>query len=271
MLIAAYLLSVSGMIVLPIVLAFYLTRKFKLSWKLVLAGALTFIASQVLHLPLVYGLTALFKNGALPAVPQAWTLLFNAILLGLLAGIFEETARWILYKFILKNVSTWNEGLLVGVGHGGIEAVFIGFAALASVAGMIAMRNADLSAMGIPADQVELAKQQVAQFWSMPVYMAFLGLVERVFALCLHLVLSVMVLYSLVGRKPIWFWIALLWHAVVDGLTVYLLPSLGALGIEAVIGVCAVISLLILFRMRILLAQEQTISLVEDLGQAGSA
>ena len=38
MLTAAYLLSVSGMIILPIVLAFYLTRKFKLSWKLVLAA-----------------------------------------------------------------------------------------------------------------------------------------------------------------------------------------------------------------------------------------
>ncbi len=93
MLTVAYLLSVSGMIILPILLAFYLTRKFKLSWKLVLAGALTFIASQVLHIPLVYGLTALFNNGTLPPIPEAWTAIFNAILLGLLAGIFEETAR----------------------------------------------------------------------------------------------------------------------------------------------------------------------------------
>ena len=257
MLIAAYLLSVSGMILLPIILAFYLTRKFKLSWKLVLAGALTFIASQVLHIPLVYGLTALFKNGALPAIPQAWTLLFNAVLLGLLAGIFEETARWILYKFILKNAKTWNEGVLVGIGHGGVEAVILGGLALATVVSMIAMRNADLSAFGIPAGQMELAKQQVAAFWSAPIYKAFVGLIERVFAVCLHLSLSVLVLYSVVYRKPIWFWIALLWHAVVDGLTVYLLPTLGALGIEAVVGVCALISLGIVLRMRSLFAESQ--------------
>ena len=257
MLIAAYLLSVSGMLILPFVLAFYLVRKFKLSWKLVLAGALTFIASQVLHIPVVYGLTGLFSGGVL-SIPAAWALLFNAIVLGLLAGIFEETARWILYKFILKDTKTWNEGVLVGVGHGGVEAVLLGGLALASVVSMIAMRNVtDLSSFGIPAEQMELARQQVSDFWSAPVYMAFLGLIERVFAVCLHLSLSVMVLYSVVYRNPIWFWIALLWHALVDALAVYLMPIIGALGIEAVVGICAVVSVFILFRMRTLFVQPQ--------------
>ena len=196
---------------------------------------MTFIASQVLHIPFLYGLTALFNNGTLPAIPEAWTTLFNAILLGLLAGIFEETARWILFKFILKDAKTWREGVLVGVGHGGVEAVLLGILALATVGSMIAMRNADLSAFGIPADQIELTKKQVAEFWSAPVYMAFLGLIERVFAVCLHLSLSVMVLYSVAYRKPVWFWIALLWHALVDALAVYLIPIVGALGIEAVL------------------------------------
>jgi uncharacterized membrane protein YhfC len=258
MLTAAYLLSVSGMILLPIVLAFYLTRKFSLSWKLVLAGALTFIASQILHIPVLSALTALFKNGTLPSVPPAWTLLFNALVLGLLAGIFEETARWVLYKFILKDAKTWNEGVLVGIGHGGIEAVLLGFIALTSVLGMISMRNAsDLSAFGISADQMALAKQQIAAFWSAPIHMAFLGLVERIFAICLHLSLSVMVLYSVAYRKPLWFWLALLWHAIVGGITVYLLPTVGALGIEGIVGVCAVASLLILVRMRSLFVQPE--------------
>jgi uncharacterized membrane protein YhfC len=124
MLTVAYLLSISGIIILPILLAFYLTQKFKLSWKLVLAGALTFIASQVLHIPVVYSLTALFNNGTLPRIPEAWRALFNAILLGLLAGIFEETARLILFKFSLKNVKTWAEGILVGaIGVKGVVAV----------------------------------------------------------------------------------------------------------------------------------------------------
>jgi uncharacterized membrane protein YhfC len=100
MLTAAFLLNVLGMILLPIVLAFYLTRRFNLPWKLVLAGAATFVASQLLHIPFVYGLTALFNNGVL-SIPEAWSTLFNAIVLVLLAGTFEETDRLILYTFRL--------------------------------------------------------------------------------------------------------------------------------------------------------------------------
>lgn len=258
MLIAAYLLNVSGMVLLPIILAFYLTRKFHLSWKLVLAGALTFIASQVLHIPVVYGLTAFFKSAGAPTIPEAWRTLFNGVLLGLLAGIFEETARWILYKFILKDARTWREGLLVGIGHGGVEAFLLGLLALTSVISMIAMRNADLSRLGIPADQIQLAKQQLAAFWSAPIYMAFLGLVERISAMSLHLALSIMVLYSVAYKRPIWFWIALFWHAFVDGITVYLLPVVGALKIEGIVGICALISLAILFWMKGLFLEPET-------------
>jgi hypothetical protein len=51
---------------------------------------------------------------------------------------------------------------------------------------------------------------------------------------------------------------ALLWHAIVDALTVYLAPIAGTVGVEGVIAVCAVISLAILFRMRPLFVQTQT-------------
>ena len=256
MLTVAYLLNCLGMILLPILLAFYVTRRFSLPWKLIFAGGLTFIASQILHIPFLYGLTALFKSGALPAIPQNWVTLFNAILLGLLAGIFEETARWILFKFVLKDNRTWEQGVVVGTGYGGTEALILGVIALTSVVSMIAMRNADLSTR-VPPEQLELAKQQVAAFWSAPVYMALLGFVERIFAICLQISLTIMVLYSVAYRKPVWFWIALLWHAFVDALTVYLLPLIGALAIEAVIGVCAVISLVIMLRLRPMFVKPQ--------------
>lgn len=255
MLLTAYVLNVLGMLILPIVLAFYVTRKFSLPWKLIFAGGLTFIASQILHIPVVSGLTALFRSGALSPIPAAWATLFNAVVLGLLAGIFEETARWILFKFILKGAKTWEQGVVVGTGYGGTEALLLGILAFVQVASMIAMRNADLAAR-VPPEQLELAKQQLAAFWSAPFYMAFLGLIERVFAICLQISLTIMVLYSVVYRKPAWFWIALLWHALVDALSVYLMPLIGVLGIELVIGICAAISLVILFRLRPRFVQE---------------
>ncbi len=170
MLSLAYILNFAGMILLPILLGIWLARKYGLSWKLLLAGALTFIASQVLHIPVVYGLTAAFQRGLLPAIPAGWVLLFNAVLLGLLAGIFEETARYILFKFILKKERTWEAGVVVGMGHGGIEAALLGLAAGLAFLQMTTYRGIDLATIPtIPPEQLELARQQVTAYWASPV------------------------------------------------------------------------------------------------------
>lgn len=242
MLTAAYIVSFLGMILLPILLWIIFTRKYSLSWKLVLAGGLTFIASQILHIPLVLGLNKFLQNSSL---------LVTAIILGLLAGVFEEPARYILFKFILKKSRTWKEGVLVGLGHGGTEAILIGISVALTLVNMIAYRSIDLSTVpSIPPDQLELAKQQVEAFWSAQPFMALLGFFERVFAMCLHVSLSLMVLYGLAKKQAVWFWLALLWHAFVDAAAVYAVQSIGALQTEGLIAIFAVISVWIVFRMR---------------------
>jgi uncharacterized membrane protein YhfC len=188
-------------------------------------------------------------------------LLVNAIILGLLAGMFEETARYILFKFILKRIRSWKEGILVGLGHGGTEAILLAVSAAATFVFMLGYRNMDLSTVpSIPADQLELAKQQVAAYWSTPWYMALIGFVERIFAICLHVSLSVMVLYAIVYRQPIWFWLALLWHAFVDAVAVFVGQQVGILAAEGIIAVSAAISLWIVFKMRSMFFQDVTSS-----------
>jgi len=251
MLIALYIISAVCIIILPIVLGIFLVRKYKLSWRLLRAGAITFVLSQVLHIPFLYGMTAAFQSGILPAVPSASTLIFNSILLGLLAGIFEETARYILFKFFLKSAHLWEEAVVVGAGHGGIEAIFVALVVFATLVQMIAFQSNDLSSLpNLSADQLEALRQQVTAFWSSPLYTPLLSFLERVFAICLHLSLSVMVLFSLVAKKPIWFWMALLWHGFVDAVSVYFAQQLSPLATELLIGVMAALSLVILFNLR---------------------
>ena len=242
MLSTLYIINFLGMILLPIMAWIFFTRKFALSWKLVLAGSLTFIASQIPHIPLVFALNPfLAKN----------SVLVQAMILGLLAGIFEETARYILFKFILRNSRTWKEGVLVGLGHGGTEALIFGILAAAGFFTMVAYRSIDLSTVpSIPADQLELAKQQVAAYWSAPSYMAIIGFMERIFAVCLHVGLSVMVLYALANQKPIWFWLALLWHALVDAVAVYIVVQSGILQVEASVAILTLITIGIVFALR---------------------
>jgi len=242
MLITAYVISFSGMIILPVILWIYFTRKFSLSWKLVLAGGLTFIGSQILHIPLTVKLTGILNNGPL------W---INAMTLGLLAGIFEETARYILFKFILKNSRSWKEGLLVGLGHGGTEAFLLGITAALTLVNMFVYRNIDLSTVAsIPPEQLELAKQQVEAFWATQPYMAFIGFFERVFAMCLHLSLSLLVLYGLASKQHHWFWVALVWHALIDGVAVYVGQTVGVLQVELLVALFALISLWIVLSLK---------------------
>lgn len=236
------LINSLGMIVVPLVAAFYFSRKFNLSWKLFLAGGLTFIASQVLHIPLVV---------ALSTSMQVWNVVTTAIVLGLLAGIFEETARYILYKFILKKSRSWNEGVYVGLGHGGTEAILLGVVTMLTFINMMAYRYIDLSTVpSIPAEQLELARQQVDAYWATPPYLAVLGFVERLFAMCLHVALSVMVLYGLASKKPIWFWLAVTWHTIVDAVAVYLVQKIDMLVLEGIIGLFAIVSVMIVFWLK---------------------
>ena len=203
MLETAYTINFLGMIILPVIAWIFFSRKFKLSWKLLLAGGLTFIASQIPHYPLILALTPLFKS---------WGNIAYAITLGLLAGLFEETARFILFKFILKQTRSWRHGIFVGLGHGGTEAIILGILASLAFVNMLVYRNIDLSSV-IPATQLEIVKQQVAAYWSTPIYIAVLGMVERIFAICYHVAFSVMVLYGIITNRPVWYGVAVLWHS----------------------------------------------------------
>jgi uncharacterized membrane protein YhfC len=263
MLITNTVISAIGMILLPLVLGYFTAKKFKLTFKefrkLFVAGALTFIALQVLHIPLVYGLTAMFKNGVLPAPPEAWTLIFNAVLLGLLAGIFEETARYILFKYIMKNSRDWKDSITIGLGHGGIEAILIGIISIATLVQMIAMKDTTaLSALGLPADQLEIIKTQVAGYWAQSAITPLFGFIERISAISLHVGLSVLVMYSIVSGQRKWFWIALLYHALVDALSVYLYPKItaetnvviGIFGLETLLAILGIGLLVYAIRLR---------------------
>jgi len=263
MLITSTLISAIGMILLPLVTGYFLAQNFKLTFKdfrkLFIAGALTFIASQILHIPLVIGLTALFKNGILPSPPESWTLLFNAIMLGLLAGIFEETARYVLFKYIMKNSRTWRDGITIGLGHGGIEAILLGIVSIATLVQMIAMQEPSaLTALGLPADQLEIARTQVSTYWAQSSVIPIFGFVERISAISLHIGLSMLVMYSIVSGQRKWFWFALLFHAFVDALAVYLYPKitagtnvlLGTLGLETLVAILGVGLLVYAIRLR---------------------
>lgn len=237
------------MLAMPMGLAIYLTHHWKLGWGLWFIGAATFILSQVGHIPFNAAVSAILNRTAMVNWSKPNQLIFNAIFLGLSAGLFEELARYGMFRWWAKDARSWRKGVLAGAGHGGVEALILGVLVFIAFMQLAVYRNIDLSTV-VPAAQLEAAKAQVTAYWSATWYAALLGAVERAFTIPVQIALSVIVLQTFTRKQWFWVWLAVLYHAVVDASTVYLLKPLGIYWTEALIGGFAVLSIIIIFSLR---------------------
>ena len=183
------------MIAMPLALGVFLYRKQGTGWRLFGVGAVTFIASQLLHLPFNIWVLNPFIRRLDESMASAPYMIVAALLLGLSAGIFEEIARYLVYRSRLKakRDRSWASALMFGAGHGGIESIFIGVLVIYGFVRLFAYKDANLETL-IPIDQVEIVRSQVDLFWSLPWYGAILGAVERAATLCFHMGATVLVL-----------------------------------------------------------------------------
>ncbi len=238
------------MIGLGLGLGIWLTRRFRLGWGIWWAGGATFILSQVGHIPFNLNVLNPWVQQILAAQPSLnglpWAV---AALYGLSAGVFEEFARYAMYRWWLKDARSWRKGILAGAGHGGIEAILLGLLTLASFFQVAALQDADLSTL-VPEEQISTVSQQIAAYWSLPWYDSLLGAVERLFTIPFHIAASVMVLQAFTRRKPAWLGLAVLWHALVDAAAVYLAGFVSIYLVEAIIGLAALLNLGIIFALR---------------------
>jgi uncharacterized membrane protein YhfC len=237
------------MILIPVALGYYLARRFRLGWRLWWIGAATFVLSQVGHLPFNYALTLLFRGGVLPSPPEEYSLIFNALVLGLSAGLWEEIARYLAYRFWAKDARSWSRGLLMGAGHGGIEAILLGVIVLVNFFVMIVLSNSDLVSM-VPADQIEPARQQISTYWGMPWYDPLLGALERVSAITFHLAASVIVLQVFLRKQIRWLFLAVGLHTLFNAVAVYAVATWGPYLTEALLAGIALLCLGLIFWLR---------------------
>ncbi len=242
------------MIALPIALGIFLVNKFKLSWKLWMIGGATFIISQVLHIPFnSYVLTPVLGivQQNMPGAPGS---LMVAVMLGLSAGVFEECARYGMFRWWLQDKRSWRVGILAGAGHGGVEAIILGGLVLWVFVNMVALRHADLSKMNLAPDQLTAAQQQLQIYWNASWYDTLLGAVERVFTIPFHIMASVIVL-QIFTRRPgqqqlRWLGLAIVLHAIMDASAVFLSKYWSVYSVEAMLGGLAIIDIFIIFAIR---------------------
>ncbi len=243
------------MIGIPIGLGIYLTRRFQLNWRLWWIGGATFILSQVGHLPFNSLLNTLFLNGILPMPPQAYRLVVFSIIGGLSAGLWEEFARYFVYRWWIKDARRWKQGVLFGAGHGGMEAIILGVLVFYTYLQMVALKNADLNTVISP-DQLDAVQKGLQQYWSLSWPFTLLGAVERAFTIPFHIASAVLVLQVFTRKQIRWLWIAVGLHAFTDAaISGYAAQKLGAYSwgpyaIEGLVGLTLLISIPIILALR---------------------
>lgn len=247
MLYVTYTLNFLLMLSLPFVLAAFLARRLGTRWGLVWVGAVTFIASQVVHIPLN---AVLARLGVIKAATTGWPLVWYAIVLGLMAGLCEELARYLVLRFWLKRDRSWRAALMFGAGHGGVESFIVGLITAAGAINLFVASNVDPARLGITAAQLPLLQKQLAAFWSAPVLFPLLGAFERVSAMSTHLFVAVLVMQAFTRNNILWLLAAILWHALTDAVAVYVVATWGAVPTEAAIAVLALIGLALMFALR---------------------
>ncbi len=185
-------LQALAMIVGPLVLMARWRARSGAPWRLAGLGALTFVASQAVHIPLL-----------LAVHPERWRPFGLAALgLGLAAGLCEELARWVLARRLGAQIEG-RDAVMAGLGHGGIECMLLGvFALLVSFVAPV------------------------------PPGMRALAVFERIMALTLHVAASSMVFASVRTRRRRWLVAAIALHTLVDAVVVYASVRWGAVAAE---------------------------------------
>jgi uncharacterized membrane protein YhfC len=244
------LLNALLMMGVPIGLGVYLARKHGGAWRLFVVGGVTFVASQVLHLPFNSRvLVPLLENVGWMQGTALGQQIGLAVALGLSAGIFEEVARYVVLRWWQRDLRTWRQGMMFGAGHGGTEAILLGFLALYALLQAVAYRNVDLSGV-VPPEALQTAQAQLEAYWSLPWYASMLGALERIFTLVFHIAAALLVLQVFTRGGLHWLLAAVMWHTCTDAAAVFVAANWGVYAAEGALLIISGLSLAVVWYLR---------------------
>lgn len=210
---AVVFLALSGAIafLLPIGLIVWFKRKYGASLKVFFIGALTFfVFAQALEGGVhVYVLQVNEMTKEAMQHP-----LWYGIYGRLMAGIFEECGRYMMMRFFMKRHHTWADGLAFGAGHGGLEAILItGLSSISLIVYAFAINSGTFEQLLVNGD-VKQALLPIQERAHTPSYEWMLGGIERISAIAVQIGLSLLVLYAVKSRRPLFLLYSILLHAL---------------------------------------------------------
>ncbi len=182
-----------------------------------MVGAITFILfSQILEGIPKY----IFFTGESSLSNYVWSHTWAYVLIGcLLAGIFEEVGRYVVFRLFLKEYRDRKDAIMYGIGHGGIESILIlGISGLSSLGMAAAINNGSMakSLETMSIGQANAVKFQMAAIVGYGLVGVLFDVFERILAMTLHIALSVIVFQSVREKKIGLLFLAIFLHAFFD-------------------------------------------------------
>lgn len=199
-------------LLLPVILIVVLYKKDGIPLRAVVIGALIFTVFQLLtRIPLL---------GYLAGQPWYQTIANNIWLmttfLSVTAALFEETGRWVGFRYFLRGQLERKTGIAFGLGHGGFESMaLVGITYVNNIvlSLMINSGTFDTTVAPMLGEQATLIKDQLLNT-APELFLA--GGIERVFSLACHIALSLLVLYGVKHKKLMFWFYAVLFHFAVN-------------------------------------------------------
>ena len=224
----ATLLQVVVMIGAPIVVVRAIRARYALSWRVVGIGAATFLLSQVGHIP--------FNDLVTPLLPRSFSpanLAIASLFFGFSAGCFEELARFGMMRWAMNNERTGAHALAFGAGHGGIESVILGGLMALTLVNIVVLERVGVDQVGAEASQIDVIRAQLRAFDEGGVVPHLLGAMERLCTIAFHIAASTLVMRTVVEKRARWLVLAIVLHAITDGMILPVTHYLGVNVLEA--------------------------------------
>ena len=198
----------------PIGLFVYLWRKKKASFFSFATGLLIFLVFALFLESMVHSIVFNATGNLITG-----NVFLYALYGGLMAALFEETGRFLGIKYIMRNQLTKENAFMYGVGHGGIEAMFLlGITSINNLANAMMINDGSMTSVLEGLDQTarETAVQGLSVLWETSASLFFAAGFERIVAICLQISLSILIYQAVKEKSGRWYWAAFGVHFVVD-------------------------------------------------------
>ena len=209
-------------ILIPVSLLLFFRKKYRATVKSFFIGCAVMLVFALILEQIVHFVVLGSKAGTI-IQNNMW---LYALYGSLMAGIFEETGRFLAMRFLLKKEhGNPHNALMYGAGHGGFEAmVLLTIGMINNLIYSILINLGQTQVLLAPLDEATRGTLQAAfdTLIATPAWHFLLSPMERIGAIAAQISLSVIVWFAASGKKcrMSLFLLAIILHAVLDAVAV---------------------------------------------------